>query len=182
MGALVQVVAGPRQCVDVPLERRLVDPTLRRAEERDPSVVVLNSGMVLVEVVIENLTHFLLEVDLSLASISILETGPGFGAIADVEIACLAVVVSDVQSTHSPRSDLRVPDQVEHRVATGRVVGPLAVLQDGLRFVGGQLVGSHVLHVADGRERELLVDAIRSGVDPLTEGEECRMVPTGSSA
>jgi hypothetical protein len=30
----------------------------------------------------------------------------------------------------------------------------------------------HVLHVADGWECEFLVDAVRSGVDPLTEGEE----------
>lgn len=172
MGALVQIVTRASQRVDVPLERRFVDPTLGRAEEWHPSVVILDPWMILVEVVVEDPTHILLEVDLSLPPITILETGPSLRAIANVEVAFVAVVVSDVQSTHRPRPNPRVPDQVEHRVATGRVVELLAVFQDGLRFVGGQLVGSHVLHMADGWKCELLVDAGRSGVDPLTEGEE----------
>jgi hypothetical protein len=49
------------------------------------------------------------------------------------------VVVADVQSTHSPRPNPRMPDQVEHRVAAGHVVELLVVLKEGLCFVGGDL-------------------------------------------
>lgn len=147
--ALVQVVTGPRQRVDVPLDRRHVDPVLRRTEERHPSVIILNPWVVLVEVVIEDLTRFLLEVDLPFTSVAIPETGPYLGAVANVEVAFVAVIVSDAQSMHSTRANPCVPDQIEHRVATGRVVELLAALQDDLHFMRRQLVGSHVLHVTD---------------------------------
>lgn len=172
MWTLVQVVARSSQRVDVPLERRLVDPTLRRTKERHPTVVVLDPWMVLVEVVVEDLTHILLEVDLSFTTVTILEAGSGLRPFANGEVLLVAVVVFDVQSAYRSRPDSCVPDQVEHRVATGCVVELLAVFQDGISSIEGQLVRPHVLHMADGGERELLVDAVRSGVDPLTEGEE----------